>query len=61
MGSEVDLVLQSSEGLRALEIKWKSRKTVGRAFRTAYGVDVETIGPHDPFVTNLLESAHSSS
>jgi len=52
--SEVDLVLQMSEGLRAFEIKWTSRRTVGRAFQAAYGVEVASIGPDNPFAPNVL-------
>jgi uncharacterized protein len=49
--SEVDLVLQMSEGLRAFEIQWTSRRTVGRAFN---GVEVAAIGPDDPFAPSIL-------
>ncbi|HJX64089.1 MAG TPA: ATP-binding protein [Polyangia bacterium] len=52
--SEVDLVLQMSEGLRAFEIKWTSRRTVGRAFKAAYGVEVAAIGPDNPFAPSIL-------
>lgn len=55
--SEVDLVVQTSHGLHAFEMKWKSRKTVGRAFLAAYGVAVEPVGPHNPFVANVLRSS----
>jgi uncharacterized protein len=48
--SEVDLVVRHGAALRAFEIKWSPRRPVGRAFRDAYGVDVETIGPDNPFV-----------
>jgi predicted AAA+ superfamily ATPase len=52
--SEVDLVVQTSEGLRAFEIKWKSRGTVGRAFSAAYGVAVVPMIPDNPFAANIL-------
>ncbi len=54
--SEVDLVVKQQDRLRAFEIKWSSRRTRGRAFRDAYGVKVETIGPQNPFVADLLEA-----
>ena len=52
--SEVDLVVQTSDGLHAFEMKWNSRKTVGRAFLAAHGVAVEPVGPHNPFVADVL-------
>ena len=52
--SEVDLVVQMSEGLRAFEIKWTSRRTVGRAYHAAYGVEVAAIGPDNPFAPTIL-------
>jgi predicted AAA+ superfamily ATPase len=52
--SEVDLVVQTSEGLRAFEIKWNSRGTVGRAFSAAYGVAVVPMIPDNPFAANIL-------
>ncbi len=54
--AEVDLVAQTETGLRAFEIKWNPRRTGGRAFRAAYGVGVETIGPDDPFVAERFEA-----
>jgi len=54
--SEVDLVVKQDNRLRAFEIKWSGRRTKGRAFRDAYGVKVETIGPENPFVADLLEA-----
>lgn len=48
--SEVDLVVRTGDRLEAYEIKWRAKKTPGcRAFRDAYGVDVATIDPSDPF------------
>ena len=52
--SEVDLVVKQGDALRAFEIKWSPRRVSGRAFRDAYGVDVEPIGPDDPFVPDIL-------
>jgi len=54
--SEVDLVVKQGDRLRAFEIKWSGRRTRNRAFRDAYGVNVETIGPENPFVADLLEA-----
>ncbi len=52
--AEVDLVVKGEGGLRAFEIKWHSRRTGGASFRSAYGVNVEAIGPDNPFVADLL-------
>ncbi len=52
--SEVDLVVKQGDALRAFEIKWSPRRGSGRAFRDAYGVDVEPIGPGDPFAVDTL-------
>ncbi|WP_089728696.1 ATP-binding protein [Candidatus Thiosymbion oneisti] len=54
--SEVDLVVKQGDRLRAFEIKWSGRRTRNRAFRDAYGVHVETIGPENPFVADRLEA-----
>ena len=54
--SEVDLVVKQGGGLRAFEIKWSPRRASGRAFRDAYGVDVEPIGPDNPFATDVINS-----
>jgi len=54
--AEVDLVVKGESGLRAFEIKWNPRRAGSAAFRSAYGVDVELIGPDDPFVADLLHS-----
>ncbi|MCB2262052.1 MAG: ATP-binding protein [Candidatus Thiosymbion ectosymbiont of Robbea hypermnestra] len=54
--SEVDLVIKQQDRLRAFEIKWSGRRARSRAFRDAYGVKVETIGPENPFVADLLEA-----
>ncbi|WP_295437313.1 AAA family ATPase [uncultured Thiodictyon sp.] len=53
--SEVDLVVKQGSGLRAFEVKWSPRRVSGRAFRDAYGVVVEPVGPQNPFVLDLIE------
>jgi predicted AAA+ superfamily ATPase len=52
--AEVDLVVKAESGLHAFEIKWKPRGAGSAAFRAAYGVPVESIGPDNPFVAELL-------
>ncbi len=52
--SEVDLVARQGDSLRAFEIKWSPRRISGRAFRDAYGVEVEPIRPGDPFATEIF-------
>ena len=52
--SEVDLVVKQGERLRAIEAKWSPRKTSGRAFRDAYGVEVESIRPDNPLATERV-------
>jgi uncharacterized protein len=53
--SEVDLVVKRDTGLRAFEIKWSPRRVSGRAFRDAYGVQVESIRPDNPlFATDIF-------
>jgi hypothetical protein len=47
--SEVDLVVKQESGLRAFEIKWSHRRVSSRAFRDAYGVEVEPIRADNPF------------
>ncbi len=54
--SEVDLVVKQATGLQAFEIKWSSRRVSGRAFRDAYGVEVEVIRPDNPFATDILKT-----
>ena len=53
--AEVDLVVKGERGLRAFEIKWNPRRAGSAAFRAAYGVDVEPLGPDNPFVADLLQ------
>lgn len=52
--SEVDLVVKQTSGLRAFQIKWAARKKPSRAFREAYGVDVESIRAENPFATDAV-------
>ena len=54
--SEVDLVVKQSGGLRAFEIKWSPRRVSGRAFHEAYGVEVETIRPDNPFTLDIIQA-----
>ena len=53
--SEVDLVVKQGDRLRGFEIKWSGRPAAGRAFRDAYGVTVEKIGPENPFAAEWLQ------
>ena len=50
--AEVDLVIKQGNALRAFEIKWSPRRVVGRAFRDAYGINVEPIRPVNPFMAD---------
>lgn len=52
--SEVDLVVKEGNRLRAFEIKWSRTRIAGRAFREAYGIEVETIYPENPFLTDIF-------
>ena len=54
--SEVDLVVKQGSGLRAFEIKWSARRVSGRAFRDAYGIEVETVRPDDAFAADMLKT-----
>ena len=54
--SEVDLVVKQASGLQAFEIKWSSRRVSGRAFRDAYGVEVEPIRPDNPFAVDIFKT-----
>jgi predicted AAA+ superfamily ATPase len=54
--SEVDLVVKQASGLRAFEVKWSSRRVSGRAFRDAYGVEVEPIRPENPFAVDIFRT-----
>ena len=51
--SEVDLVVKQGNDLRAFEIKWSSRRVSNRAFRDAYGVEVELIHSDNPWTVDL--------
>lgn len=57
--SEVDLVVKLGGRLRAFEIKWSARKVAGRAFRDAYGVEVEPIYSTNPFAADVFPPAKS--
>jgi predicted AAA+ superfamily ATPase len=52
--SEVDLVAKQGSGLRAFEVKWSPRRGSARAFRDAYGVEVEALRPDNPFATDIF-------
>jgi len=54
--SEVDLVVKQGSGLRAFEVKWSPRRVSGRAFRDAYGVEVEPIRADNPFAVDVFET-----
>jgi hypothetical protein len=54
--AEVDLVVKDESGLRAFEITWKPRRSGSTAFRSAYQVHVEIIGPTNPFVSDLISA-----
>ena len=52
--SEVDLVVKQGSALRAFEVKWSARRVSGRAFRDAYGVELESLRPDDPFAVDIF-------
>ena len=52
--SDVDLVVKEDGTLRAFEIKWTRGRVAGRAFREAYGTEVKTIHPDNPFETDIF-------
>jgi predicted AAA+ superfamily ATPase len=54
--SEVDLVVKQGSGLRAFEVKWGTRRGASRAFRDAYGVEVEPIRPDNPFAADIFKT-----
>lgn len=54
--SEVDLVVKQGSGLQAFEIKWSSRRVSGRAFRDAYGVEVQLLRPDNPFAVDIFRT-----
>ena len=54
--SEVDLVVKQGNLLRAMEVKWSSRRVLGRAFRAAYGVELELIRPDNPFAADIFQN-----
>jgi predicted AAA+ superfamily ATPase len=53
--SEVDLVVKQAGILQAFEIKWSPRRVSGKAFREAYGVDVQCIHADDPFFVDRFD------
>jgi hypothetical protein len=58
--SEVDLVVKQGDGLQAFEIKWSPRRISGRAFRDAYGVEVEPIRSDNPFAVDIFKTSPKS-
>jgi uncharacterized protein len=54
--SEVDLVVKQGSGLRAFEVKWSPCRVSSRAFRDAYGVEVEPIRSDNPFAVDILKA-----
>lgn len=54
--SEVDLVVKQGDGLQAFEIKWSPGRVSGRAFRDAYGVEVEPIRSDNPFAVDIFQT-----
>jgi len=54
--SEVDLVVKQGNTLSAYEIKWSARGASARAFREAYGVEVHTLRPDNPFFENIVQA-----
>lgn len=54
--SEVDLVVKETNRVRAFEIEWSPRRVSGRAFRDAYGVDVESIQSDNPFAADIFKT-----
>jgi hypothetical protein len=50
------LVAKQGSGLRAFEIKWSPRRVSGRAFRDAYGVEVEPIRSDNPFAVDIFKT-----
>ena len=54
--SEVDLVVKQGGELQAYEIKWSSGRVNSRAFRDAYGVEVQPLRPDNPFVADIIKT-----
>ena len=52
--SEVDLVVQSSSGLQAFEIKWRRQRVAGRAFFDAYNIKPVLLDASNPFVADIV-------
>jgi uncharacterized protein len=53
--SEVDLMVKQGNGLQAFEIKGSPHRISGRAFRDAYGVEVEPIRLDNPFAVDIFK------
>jgi len=54
--SEVDLLVKTADRLQAYEIKWQvKRARANRAFKAAYGVEVQFITPENPFLAACLD------
>ena len=54
--SEVDLVVKQGSSLRAFEIKLSAGRVSGRAFRDAYGVEVEPIRLDNPLAVDIFKT-----
>lgn len=54
--SEVDLVVKQGDKLRGFEIKWSPQRVSGRAFRDAYGVEVEPVHSDNPFAADVFKT-----
>ena len=54
--SEVDLVVKRGSSLRAFEIKLSAGRVSGRAFRDAYGVEVEPIRLDNPLAVDIFKT-----
>ena len=51
----MDLVVKQAGILQAFEIKWSPRRVSGKAFREAYGVEVQCIHAEDPFFVDRFD------
>jgi len=56
-GSEVDLIIQKDEKLRAYEIKWNPARKLGRAFTDSYKTEIHVIHRESPlfFMDEFLD------
>jgi hypothetical protein len=48
--------VKQGTSLRAFEIKWSPRRVSGRAFRDAYGVEVEPVHSDNPFAVDIFKT-----